>query len=298
MACGAGALIGADAMARPWLSDGLEPWPSRFSVDESGQVACWLEASRQARGGDSFLAKRFVQSRASLGAIAYEQEVASGSIPTRDLVHDWFNGQVWLNFPRAKSLLNAAHVGAGPVDSGNGRPPRRDALTLLDESGVLVLCKTLQQALALAEQDWPSFLPSMQGSDAARVVPFGHGLLEAMENPYPGLCGKALIVVVPAAFSVDLDCLLCQAIELLQAPWQLAPLPVHAVPGWFGPKATQLWSDTGVFRSKPTHLERVGRQRLVFQVIGDTLPCGKYAGQSLLALQGEESPDSREQDAG
>ena len=60
-------------------------------------------------------------------------------VPTRDNLHDFFNGLVWLRFPRAKRRLNelqAAEIARAGI--GAARGPLRDALTLFDENGAVL----------------------------------------------------------------------------------------------------------------------------------------------------------------
>ena len=67
---------------------------------------------------------------------AYEDFIfATGQVPTREGLHDFFNGLAWLKFPLTKRRLNQLHVaqiaqtGIQPV-----RGPARDALTVFDEN--------------------------------------------------------------------------------------------------------------------------------------------------------------------
>ena len=72
---------------------------------------------------------------------AYEAHIhATGAVPTRDNLHDFFNALVWLHFPTAKRLLNrlqAAAIARDGVQASRG--PVRDAATLFDENAVLFL---------------------------------------------------------------------------------------------------------------------------------------------------------------
>ena len=74
---------------------------------------------------------------------AYESHIAlSGRVPTRSNRHDLFNALVWLAFPRTKARLNALqanaieHTGVGAV-----RGPLRDAATVFDENGVVLVTR-------------------------------------------------------------------------------------------------------------------------------------------------------------
>ena len=174
-------------------------------------------------------------------ATGYEQHVAAtGRVPTRDNPHDLFNGLVWLRCPAFKAALNAAHVAAPPAPPGR-RGPLRDALTLLDESGLLLAAPpALQQALR--GQDWATLFGSQRGLwRQARALVVGHALLEKLLAPRKPLCARVLVVddieapVLPAGLS----------------PAALPPLPVLGIPGWWAANATPgFYADDRVFRPK------------------------------------------------
>jgi hypothetical protein len=75
----------------------------------------------------------FVASRSRMRALDYERRVAEhGEIATRDgSLHDGFNALAWLRFPRTKAALNAVHLRASEVATGNARCRARDAATLI-----------------------------------------------------------------------------------------------------------------------------------------------------------------------
>ncbi|HEX4879971.1 MAG TPA: DUF3025 domain-containing protein, partial [Limnobacter sp.] len=66
----------------------------------------------------------FEPPQATLSALEYERCVASGAVPTRDLLHDWYNGVVWLACPKSKSFINQSHLRHAPLSgsstAGNG----------------------------------------------------------------------------------------------------------------------------------------------------------------------------------
>src|SRR5512144_2455527 len=58
--------------------------------------------------------------------------------------HDFFNVLVWLTYRKSKAALNDAQVAAldaqqGPPKGTSQRGPRRDALTVFDENGAIVV---------------------------------------------------------------------------------------------------------------------------------------------------------------
>jgi len=105
---------------------------------------------------------RFVPEHATDPALAYETVIYdSGKVATRsNNWHDFFNALVWLNWPHTKAAFNALHTRAG-VTALRSRP--RDALTLLDESGVVVACAEPALWDDLARADWHTVFV-MQGA--------------------------------------------------------------------------------------------------------------------------------------
>lgn len=298
----------ADSAGSPWLwpyGENRARFDSRF--DHEGAVSHRLN---DLRGELVEATPVFLHSTENLGALEYERLVQTGQIPTRDLSHDWYNGQVWLAFPKVKQLINALHVQdaccsadqSGSL-SGNGRSRLRDALTLFDESGALLLTTEWSLCTALLQHDWKTLLLDQRESwsTRARVLLLGHGLLDSMSKAHKGLCAKVVPVQVP---SLDMELpelqrLMLLVVEQLRAPCNLSPLPVMGVPGWFRDSETPgFYEDSAVYRAKPTRRVSSSDERLAFVWDGSTLAFGKCVGQSLPEFQGEESPDSSEHGAG
>ena len=220
---------------------------------------------------------RFVAFHESLRALEYESRVSTGEIPTRDLLHDWYNGLVWVAYPKTKCAINRIHMQQALLSEGgqtnrqsnqlgNGRTRRRDAVTLFDESGALLITTQASLSSALSNFDWTSlFLEQRQlWRNQARLVLLGHGLLESLHNPHKSLCAKVLPIVVSQADwqawmpdvidSHAIDAVLAKLVSEVPSPSALLPLPVMGVPGWFSVSDNPgFYADGAVFRSKPTH---------------------------------------------
>jgi hypothetical protein len=82
---------------------------------------------------------------------AYEQHIgATGGVPTRDNLHDFFNGLVWLTFPRIKVQLNALQAAQIALDGvGKSRGPARDGATIFDENAALLVVRDNADSHAL-----------------------------------------------------------------------------------------------------------------------------------------------------
>lgn len=214
--------------------------------------------------------RRFEHSSSVLKALAYEQRVSEGLIPTRNLGHDWFNGLIWLRWPRMKHALNHFHLQSPDVNEPSAlrRTPRRDALTLWDESGLLLLVREPKWLNWLELHDWAAFFVENRALWATDVYPLvvGHGLLDALRNPHKGLCAKVHVVCWPAALDAfnlgratewfdELDRYMVNWLERLQSPRALRPLPVMGIPGWFEVnQQIGFYDDASVFRKKPTSI--------------------------------------------
>lgn len=188
--------------------------------------------------------------------VAYEAFIGEhGRVPTRDNPHDLFNGLVWHRFPAAKRRLNrlqAAAIAAQGV--GAVRGPLRDAITLFDENAALLQAPAALWD-ALAARDWPRLFVSERTLwSQARLVLFGHALLEKLVQPYKSITAHVFAEPVPAALGADLGAWDGWLAERLQpdalARKPFTPLPVLGVPGWWAAnEAPDFYADAQVFRA-------------------------------------------------
>ena len=128
-----------------------------------------------------------------------------GAVATRtENIHDLFNALAWSRFPRAKAELNRSHYEHLLARAG-GRGPRgaaRDALTLFDESGVLVASSSDALLDLLRDFQWKALFCERRAEVVAamRVYVAGHAILEKAITPYAGLTGRALLFDVGVDF--------------------------------------------------------------------------------------------------
>ncbi|MBI3432000.1 MAG: DUF3025 domain-containing protein [Hydrogenophilales bacterium] len=179
---------------------------------------------------------RFFAPDGRLSARDYETHILhTGQVPTRaDTWHDVLNALVWLRFPRFKSALNAAHGEAIADETGSTRGRRRDALTVLDESGVWVISRDPALPALLAERAWRALFWEARSrvETDMRFVVVGHALLEKALAPYPAMTGKCLTLIAASLDPDAADGLSAVALAGVDSPRQLAPLPVQGIPGW------------------------------------------------------------------
>lgn len=197
----------------------------------------------------------FVPQSSLPSGTAYEQHIfTTGCVPTRDNLHDFFNGLIWLRFPLTKRRLNqlqaqqialsarplcdpqAASTARGPLQI-QVRGPVRDALTLFDENAALLQApEAIWQALLA--RDWLRLFGELRPLWAeARLVLFGHALLEKLVTPYKSITAHVYREPMPSVLGDDLarwDAWLADRLvahELASKPF--TPLPVLGVPGWW-----------------------------------------------------------------
>lgn len=200
--------------------------------------------------------------------VAYEAFIhTERRVPTRENLHDFFNGLIWLHWPQLKLHLNHLQAQAIARDGvGGKRGKLRDAITVLDENGAIWLADpALVQALRA--KDWPRLMVELRPLWAqSRLWPVGHALLEKLVHPRKPMCAHVLCVAwddaqpdrwCSDAVALELDARMAQDLlvsEAVLATKPFSPLPVLGVPGWW-PSNEELsfYDDPLVFRGpRPT----------------------------------------------
>ena len=283
------------SQASPWPTiDGQAPWfapwaalgqPVCAAVVSGHSVAQALNHAAQQLGRTELC---FVPQSELPKGQAYEAFIhAEQRIPTRDNLHDFFNGLCWLRFGRSKRRLNqlqAQDIARQGVAQQRGA--LRDALTVFDENAVLLQAPDgLWQALGA--RDWQNlFLRQRHLWSQVRIDVFGHALLEKLVQPYVAITGHAWrvmtapapiapmagsnahavsapmhththtqgVVNADAVADSTLDAWLCVGLqEDLLRRKAFAPLPVLGVPGWWAANQDPtFYGQTQVFRLATT----------------------------------------------
>lgn len=230
----------------PWLA------PYREAGQPLAQQVLDGASCAAALNSDPAMPVRFVPQAALPDGMAYEQFIfAQGGVPTRDGLHDFFNGIIWRHFPQSKRQLNrlqAAQIAADGVQAVRG--PVRDAITVFDENAAL-LCAPDALWEALAARDWQRLFIELRPLWAqAWLLLFGHALLEKLVDPRKPITAH-VYRAQPAENSIaSLDAWLAQdltAAKLAGKPF--VPLPVLGVPGWWPANDNPVfYDDAQVFR--------------------------------------------------
>jgi Protein of unknown function (DUF3025) len=215
----------------------------------------------------------------TVSAIDYENSIFDqGIVPTRmpaavasstDVWHDYLNALMWFYWPKTKAALNAAQHAAIELNQiqqsatsqqpVNARGSVRDRLTLLDESGVVVLCTPAMNE-AFKKRDWQSLFlghkAAIENGDFAVYI-IGHGLLQRLQAPYKAITGHSWVFEmskeIRASSSANqqvADALLSEQALTLAAP---RPLPLMGLPNWHkswfeGLQDQAFYNDSKVFR--------------------------------------------------
>lgn len=257
--------------------DWQRPWLAPFR--ETGQALIrsgdWLQAANQIASAHdlktaSGCALAFVPQHSLPIDVAYEAHInATGKVPTRDNLHDFFNALIWLHFPQIKKTLNALHAAnsltvsasadVGSAMNSGARGRARDAATLFDENAAIFICSDAYIADALRQHQWPSLLQQSPEEFFSKVsvVLFGHALMEKLIQPYKAITAHVWISIVdPAWFALSekqrsqaMDRSVAAAISAGFSSRDFSHLPVLGVPGWWLEQSDDFYDDPFVFRS-------------------------------------------------
>ncbi len=247
---------------RPWL-DAFDPaWIHAVSSLSHPNLLSFLnqESARRSlvTGGGQPL--RFVAQSELPPHEAYEAWIAkTGCVPTRDNRHDRLNALIWLTYPQSKARLNQFQAQAiAQAGVGSSRGALRDAMTLCDENLLLIRTEPIRRGgdssvpidceAMIRQHDWSALFLSHRGrwGNEWTVFPFGHALLEKMDQPYKSITAHVLIL---DGSPKTVDESLLESLHEAMTPRDLLVLPVMGIPGWDpASEAPDFYSDTSVFR--------------------------------------------------
>ena len=254
---------GVRALFAPYLARiGTRRREDPPDIPELNAMAASAPVVPRTAGGSAI---RFIPA-GGMPAADYETTILrSGAVPTRPSNwHDAFNGLVWCTFPATKSALNASHDAQIASGAGPERGSARDALTLFDECGALVLSSDPDWIDLLRGHAWREALFDARSRSAARceILVVGHASLDALRQPFPGLCAKVLYRQVAEAWFDQAPSLRWRAADAWLAGWlrergetirarDFAPLPLLGWPGVVADSAVAAYyDDTAQFRPR------------------------------------------------
>jgi len=233
-------------------------WPSR---EELTRLAGTCERPVVNVGGRAI---QFCAPAASgRSAAEYERRVAAeGAIEHRDASwHDLLNALVWMTFPRTKAALNRCHVTELEREMEGRRSRVRDAVTQLDEDGLVVVSERADLLGLLHNFQWHELFWNRRSDveSGMRWFVLGHGQYAKALQPFVGMTAKAVTICVEPGFCSmpyarqleHADRLAAQAISQRELSADaLAPVPVLGIPGWSAQSAGEsFYEDQHYFRS-------------------------------------------------
>jgi hypothetical protein len=252
---------------RPWY-DSVRPAFARLHLAGDSFIDAFNDnAQALALANHNGQPIRFVPQAGLPDGRAYEEFIgATGCVPTRDNLHDFFNGLVWQTFPLIKRELNAlqaAQIATAGV--GKSRGPARDAATIFDENAALFVVREGVEGDALLDalrgHRWREALAdraAMYGRDAELWL-FGHALMEKLVAPRKAITAHLLSVRAPGEyFGLSPDArrawldgqVAAQLQREVLTTSRFSPLPVLGVPGWWPGQDEAFYSDDSVFRPR------------------------------------------------
>ena len=266
------------ALASP-LFDPLRQWlaivpPERTPAPDELNALC--NPPPLSGGGVPLRFVSATQSHTRTYADQYEvRTFVRGEVAVRDASrHDLFNALAWLAFPRTKAAINQRHFvelererlerGGAEGEAfwpGGKRSATRDALTLFDESGIIVASPCAELLELIRQHRWkPLFW--QRRAEVLREMRFfviGHALHEKALQAYKGMTARAFLLPVPESF-LDLseaaqreqvDQRIAEHVRTpaaMESTHKLPPLPIMGIPGWADNHDSGFYDDGKVFR--------------------------------------------------
>ena len=234
---------------RPWFTDWRGTGEPVAQAVEHGMPL--PEALNRLEPAVTFVAHEAMPPGASYEHFVFE----TGQCPVRPGLHDFFNGLVWLRFPQTKRALNRLQADEIARRGATGpRGPVRDAITVFDENGALLDAPPPLWDALLA-REWRRLFVDLRPLWAdARLLVFGHALLEKLVAPRKDLTAHVWRSQCAIDSGASIDAWLaaqCTAEVLAAKPF--TPLPVLGIPGWC-PENTNFsfYDDSQVFRPRTT----------------------------------------------
>ncbi|MBF0265334.1 MAG: DUF3025 domain-containing protein [Gammaproteobacteria bacterium] len=184
--------------------------------------------------------------------MGYEERIyKTGCISTRqDNWHDYFNAMIWGLFPETKIMLNELHIEEimknKSINHNNGRTLSRDAITHLDESGIIIAVDDWRLVEYFRTHQWKKVFYELREIWGKQINAYviGHGMYEKSLHPFIGMTAKMYPILMDSSFFYQhkqvqyqrLDVKLAKEVNEMQTLKNnhfLSPLPILGVPGWY-----------------------------------------------------------------
>lgn len=254
-------LIAAIDWNQPWLAR-LRPIGEALAASDDWIKAAGVLSTERGLSNAAGQPIRFVAQQSLPAGIGYESHIAAtGEVPTRNNLHDFFNTLAWLHFPRIKRALNTLQAEAiNQALLHETRGPQRDAATLFDENAAIFVSYDTNVLEALRAHDWYATLQKTPDEffSHADVILFGHALIEKLTTPYKSITAHVWTMKLDSAWFATSHQAQQAALDQHLASMLLGGfdnsafchLPVLGVPGWWHEQDAEFYADTNVFRPK------------------------------------------------
>jgi len=198
----------------------------------------------------------------------YEARIAErGEIAMRPgSWHDFYGALMWLAFPLSKAAINHCQVADLRVVGPKQRTRHQQAITHVDEAGLVLAFDARAPIERLYEHDWQALLFSEREAWArwTEIHVIGHSLFEIRhQRPHDLLAAKVLPVRVDADYWLQdgetrrtrLDAAVAEGLtdhSLAADPKDLPTLPLSAIAGWDARNVDpDFVASAGCFRPRP-----------------------------------------------
>lgn len=174
--------------------------------------------------------------------------------------HDFFNAQIWLNFPNTKKTLNNLHYSEAtnrPV--GSNRSTLENRITQFDECGAIIISNDKRLITLIQEHKWETlFIEHIDDfKENLRCIVFGHAIFEKAISPYLGMTCHCILVEdntllnqVKEANFKELDMYLSfrWETELAVNPEKFSAFPILGTPGYWHNQNSEFYMNRNYFR--------------------------------------------------
>jgi hypothetical protein len=247
--------------SQPWLARLRRVGEALAANEDWIEAACTLSAERSLSNAAGHPI-RFIAQQSLPAGIGYESHIAAtGEVPTRNNLHDFFNTLAWLHFPKTKCALNTLQAEAiNHSHARETRGPQRDAATLFDENAAIFISRDANMLEALRAHDWHATLQIRPDEffSQADVILFGHALIEKLTTPYKSITAHVWTIKLDstwfamshqaqqAVLDEHIASMLLEGFDNSA----FCHLPVLGVPGWWHEQDAEFYADADVFRPK------------------------------------------------
>ena len=190
----------------------------------------------------------------------YESRIyLAGELQTRDHNwHDFFNGLIWLQFPKTKTILNRLHYESALARAGKtNRGPLENVIAMFDESGAIIISSRTDLLQMIRDHAWHELFVENRaafGQDIFCLL-FGHALYEKTLSPYVGMTAQTLLLNCDTSLQNELTLLDSMMADIwhqggVANTRDLESLPILGVPGWYAQQDEAFYADKSYFRPK------------------------------------------------